>query len=95
MNLTDIEKKMMDGVFGTGIQDAMRILVTVGEIYGADRMIPVSSCHMVGLSYLVSGEEHIEWITDLLQGGARFKVLSSTNPCSVDFDQWRDMGLPY
>lgn len=94
MNLTDREKKMMDGVLGTGPQSAMRLLVTLGEIYGAERMIPASSCHVGGRSYLISGEENIEWMTDLLDGGARFQVFTSTNPCSVDFDQWKEMGLP-
>lgn len=94
MNLTDKEKKMLDGIFGTGPQNAMRLLVTLGEIYSAERLIPVSSCHVGGRSYLISGEENIEWMTDLLNGGARFQVLTSTNPCSVDFDQWREMGIP-
>ena len=94
MNLSDNEKKMLDGDFGSGPQSAMRLLVTLGEIYYAERMIPVSSCHVGGRSYLVSGEENIEWMTDLMEGGARFKVTTSTNPCSVDFDQWEKMGLP-
>jgi predicted aconitase len=94
MNLTDREKKMMDGVFGTGPQSAMRLLVALGEIYDAKRMIPVSSCHLGGRSYLVSGEENIEWMTSLFDGGGRFQVFTSTNPCSVDFDQWKEMGLP-
>jgi len=94
MNLADREKKMLDGVFGAGPQSAMRLLVTLGEIYGAERMIPVFSCHVGGRSYLVSGEENIEWMTDLLDGGARFQVFTSTNPCSVDFDQWKEMDLP-
>src|SRR4030042_2868365 len=72
----------------------MRLLVTLGEIYGAERMIPVSSCHVGGRSYLISGEENIEWMNDLFEGGARFQVLNSTNPCSVDFDQWQRMGVP-
>ncbi len=94
MNLTDKEKKMLDGVWGMGPQSAMRLLVTLGEIYGAQRMIPVSSCHVGGRSYLISGEENIEWMNDLLNGGARFQVFTSTNPCSVDFQQWQKMGLP-
>jgi predicted aconitase len=74
-------KKIMDDVFGTGPQSAMRLLVTLGEIYGAERMIPVSSCHVGGRGYLTSGEENIKWMTDLLRGGARFQVFTSTNPC--------------
>lgn len=94
MNLTDQEKRMLDGVLGVGPQSAMRLLVTLGEIYEARRMIPVSSCHVGGRSYLISGEENIEWMNDLLNGGARFQVFTSTNPCSVDFEQWQKMGLP-
>jgi len=37
MKLTDEEKKMLDGVLGTGPQSAMRLLVTLGEIYDAKR----------------------------------------------------------
>lgn len=85
---------MLDGHFGAGPQNALRLLVTLGEIYGARRMIPVSSCHVGGRSYLISGEENIEWMADLWQGGARFQVFTSTNPCSVDFEQWAKMGLP-
>jgi predicted aconitase len=94
MNLTDHEKKMLDGVMGTGPQHAMRLLVTLGEIYEAPRMIPVSSCHVGGRSYLVSGEENIEWMTELYEGGARLNVFTSTNPCSCDLAQWQKMGLP-
>jgi hypothetical protein len=94
MKLTDEEKKMLDGVLGTGPQSAMRLLVTLGEIYGAERMIPVSSCHAGGRSYLISGEENIEWMNDLRSGGAYFRVFTSTNPCSVDMERWKEMGLP-
>ncbi|MGB9697750.1 MAG: aconitase X [Thermodesulfobacteriota bacterium] len=94
MQLRDKEKQMLDGAFGPGPQAAMRLLVTLGEIYGARRMIPVTSCHVGGRSYLISGEENIEWMNDLWQGGARFQVFTSTNPCSVDFEQWPKMGLP-
>jgi predicted aconitase len=94
MQLTDREKQMLDGAFGPGPQSALRLLVTLGEIYGAQRMIPVSSCHVGGRSYLVSGEENIEWMSDLWQGGARFQVFTSTNPCSVDFELWQELGIP-
>ena len=94
MKLTDEEKNMLDGVRGTGPQSAMRLLVTLGEIYGAERMIPVSSCHAGGRSYLISGEENVEWMNDLRSGGAHFRVFTSTNPCSVDMERWKEMGVP-
>ena len=80
MNLTDREKRMLDGDFGTGPQSAMRLLATLGEIYGAERMIPVSSCHVGGRSYLISGEENIEWMTDLLNGRGPLSSLHFHQP---------------
>ena len=76
MNLADREKKMLDGLFGTGPQSAMRLLVTLGEIYGAERTIPVSSCHVGGRSYLIFGEENIEWMNDLLKEERVFRFSS-------------------
>ncbi len=94
MQLTDREKEMLDGALGTGPQAAMRLLTMLGGIYDAKRMIPVSSCHVGGRSYTVSGEENVEWMTELYEGGGRFQVLTSTNACCCDFDQWQKMGLP-
>ncbi len=94
MNLNDSEKRMLDGGMGRGPQSAMRLLTTLGVVYGAERMVPVSSCHVGGRSYLISGEENIEWMADLIEGGARFRVFTSTNPCSADLEQWEKMGLP-
>ena len=94
MKLADNEQKMLDGVFGTGPQNAMRLLVTLGTIYDAERMIPVTSCHVGGRSFLISGQENIDWMTDLYEGGARFQIFTSTNPCSCDFGLWKEMGLP-
>lgn len=86
MILTDKEQKMLDGGFGKGVQHAMRLLLTLGTIFDAEWMIPVSSCHVGGRSFLISGQENIDWMTELYEGGARFQVFTSTNPCSCDFE---------
>jgi len=33
MQLTDEEKRMLDGDFGAGVQKAMRMIVKVGELF--------------------------------------------------------------
>jgi predicted aconitase len=60
MKLSDNEQKMMDGVYGTGQQNTMRLLVTLGTVFDAQRMIPVTSCHVGGRSFLISGQENID-----------------------------------
>jgi phosphomecalonate degydratase large subunit len=84
MKLTDEEKKMLDGVRGTSPQSAIRLLVTLGEIYGAERMIPVSSCHAGGRSYLISGEENLEWMNDLRSGGRRWGYRRNSSQTSAE-----------
>jgi hypothetical protein len=80
MNLTDHEKKMLDGGFGSGPQTAVRLLVTLGEVYEAKRMIPVSSCHVGGRTYLISGEESIEWMTASTREGPAFRPTPPRTP---------------
>jgi predicted aconitase len=94
MQLTDQEKKMLDGVFGTGPQDAMQLLMTLGTVYNAERMIPVTTCHLGGRNVLLGGQENIDWMTDLYEGGARFRVFTSWNAGCCDFNLWKEMGLP-
>ncbi|MFH1757344.1 MAG: aconitase X catalytic domain-containing protein [Pseudomonadota bacterium] len=94
MKLTDREKKMLDGGFGKGPQDAMQLLKTLGTVYDAERMIPVTTCHLGGRNVLLGGQENIDWMTDLYEGGARFQVFTSWNAGCCDFELWREMGLP-
>ena len=47
MRLTPRQKALRDR--GTGAQrTAMRLLIALGEIYGADRLLPVKSAHVAG-----------------------------------------------
>jgi predicted aconitase len=57
MKLTDHEKKMLDGAFGRGPQDAMQLLITLGTVYDAERMIPVTTCHLGGRNVLLGGRK--------------------------------------
>ena len=56
MYLTKEEEKLLDGEYGEIKEKMFRILVVIGDIYGADRMIPVSSCQISGVSYKSIGE---------------------------------------
>jgi predicted aconitase len=51
MDLNDEEKRMLGGDLGSGYQKAMEILVALGEIYGSEKMSPVTSAHVSSCSY--------------------------------------------
>jgi hypothetical protein len=39
---------------------ALKVLVTLGEAYGADRLVEIASAHVVGSSYQIAGEAGID-----------------------------------
>jgi len=51
MELIVEEQRMLSGEIGDGCQLAMEILVEVGEVYGAQRMVPMESTHIVLSAY--------------------------------------------
>ena len=94
MYLTPEEERMYAGEEGAGVQSAMELLVTLGDFYGAPRLIKIVSAHASARTYKLGKEYKIQWMQDLVDGGARFRVLTTLNPGQVDFERWKEMGLP-
>ncbi len=93
MYLTGEEERMLEGGYGSGLEKAMEILVALGEIYHADKLIPVSSAHMAG-NFGVLGNEGVEWLEEFAETGVKAKVFTTVNPQCFDFEFWREMGVP-
>lgn len=92
MRLTDEEKRMQDGEFGEPVKLAMDILVALGEINGAEKMVPVKSAHCAGLSLKSHGIAGTEWAEDLARSGAKTVVPTTMNVVGVD--RSRDLNMP-
>ncbi|MEM2105348.1 MAG: aconitase X catalytic domain-containing protein [Candidatus Bathyarchaeia archaeon] len=84
MYLTKEEERIYDGEHGWANQVCMKILVRLGELFGADRLIPISSAHVSGVSYKTLGDAPSEFLEALAESNARAKVKATTNPHSVD-----------
>jgi len=84
MHLTRQEEKMLDGEYGWANQVSMKILVRLGELFGATRLIPVQSAHLSGVSYKHMGDASIDFLTALAEGGGKAQTLSTLNPSSFD-----------
>ncbi|MDL5501946.1 MAG: aconitase X, partial [Candidatus Methanoperedens sp.] len=65
MYLTPEEEKIFNGERGPTYQKAIEILVALGDIYDADRLIPIRSAQIAGVSYKTIGDAGLEWISDL------------------------------
>jgi len=94
MQLNEQEQKMFDGGSGEATAQSMEILVALGRIYGAKRMVPVSSVQVSGVSYKTIGEAGLQYLQDLVSKGARVTVPSFLNPAGMDIEQWQEMGVP-
>ncbi len=85
MYLTPEEEKMLSGEHGAGLQKAMEILVSIGDIYDAERLIDVSKVQISGVSYKTVGDAGLEFLEDI-SSDARIKVLATLNPAGVDLE---------
>lgn len=94
MHLTSEEKALLAGDQGRAARKAMEILVALGEIYGAERMIPVTSVQIAGVSYDNLGEAGLEFLQDMADGGGRVNVLTTLNPAGMDVENWPALGIP-
>jgi predicted aconitase len=93
MDLTAEENEMLSGSRGWATQKAMQILVALGEIYGAERMIPATSVQIAGVSYDNLGEAGLQFLSEMADGGGRVRVLTTLNPAGMDMENWRTLGI--
>lgn len=93
MKLTRNEQGMLDGVQGRATQKAMEILITLGRIYGAAQLIPVSSVQISGVSYANLGEAGLAFLSEMAAGGGRARVVTTLNPAGMDIENWQQLGI--
>jgi predicted aconitase len=92
MFLTRDEEAMLAGQKGEGARTAMELLVALGDIYEAKRLISISSAHLSGVSYKTIGEGGIEFLEGL-STDTRVTVPTTLNPAGMDRQRWREMGI--
>ncbi|MCK4613595.1 MAG: aconitase X catalytic domain-containing protein [Thermoplasmata archaeon] len=94
MYLTNEEEGIIEGEQGEVPARMFRLLVRLGDIYGADRMIPVGSVQVAGVSYKSIGDPGTEFLEDMAAKGAKVKVLTYLNPAGMDLEDWKTLGFP-
>ncbi len=93
MDLTVEEQALLAGEAGRATQKAMEILNALGAIYGAARLIPVTSVQISGVSYANLGEAGLEFLAEMAEGGGRVRVLTTLNPAGMDVENWQALGI--
>ncbi len=84
MYLSKYEEAMLHGDYGDAIARAMQVVVKVGDVLKADRLIEIETAHIAGVSYLTIGDPGLEYLEDLAKSSARFHVFTTVNPVGID-----------
>ena len=92
MYLTKEEERMLDGEEGYAVKKSMEILVALGDIYGAEKLIIVGSVQVAGVSYHNLGDAGLEFLNELARDG-KVKVLTTLNPAGMDLKDWKKLGI--
>ncbi|MBS7623488.1 aconitase X catalytic domain-containing protein [Candidatus Bathyarchaeota archaeon] len=94
MYLSNEEERILDGEEGGAAATAMKLLVTIGDMFDAERLIPIGSAQVSGISYKTIGDAGLEFIEGFAEDGARASVHTTINPAGMDLENWREMGVP-
>ncbi|MFH1240107.1 MAG: aconitase X catalytic domain-containing protein [Candidatus Diapherotrites archaeon] len=92
MKLTSEEKEMLEGQHGNAVKKSMEIIVALGEIFGAEKLIPVTSVQIAGVSYSNLGEAGLEFLDEMAKDG-KVKVFTTLNPAGMDMENWEALGI--
>lgn len=84
MYLTQEEERIYDGEYGWANQISMKILVRLGELFNATKLIPICSAHVSGVSYKTLGDAPAEFLQAIADADGKAKVKTTLNPQSFD-----------
>ncbi len=92
MHLTKQEERILDGEEGYAAQKSMQILAALGDIFGADKLIPIKSVQVAGVSYHNLGDAGLDYLSRLAEDG-RVRVPTFLNPAGMDMVDWKKLGI--
>jgi predicted aconitase len=90
MYLSPDEEKMLAGKNGETLQKMLELLVALGKVFGAERLVKIRSAQVSGASYKTIGEYGLAWLSSL---DARAVVPAVLNPIGMPRGRWQEMGI--
>ena len=91
VTLSDADRAMLEGQGGRAAAIALRIVLRMAAIAGADRLIDVTQAHIDGCIY--TGPAGLAFARLFEQWGGRVRIPTSLNAISVDRRHWRRQGV--
>lgn len=92
LELSEFDRSALTGAIGPGAQMAMSIIVRMGEVLQAERLIDITQAHIDSTIYL--GEAGLEFAERLAGHRAKVRVPTTLNVSAVDENGWREWAVP-
>ncbi len=92
MELSKEDEGILKGAQGEGKKRAMELLVALGEINDAQRLIPITSAQVSGVSYKTIGDHGLNFLSEWASSGVKVTAKTTLNPAGVDTDIADELG---
>jgi len=90
MLLDNDDERILAGEEGETRQKMLELLVALGKVFGAERLVPIASAQVSGASYKTIGKYGLEWLNSL---DAKAVVPAVLNPIGMPRTRWQEMGV--
>jgi predicted aconitase len=90
MYLDPEDERILAGEQGETRQKMLELLVALGKVFGAERLVPIRSAQVSGASYKTIGEYGLAWLSTL---DAKAVVPAVLNPIGMPRGRWQEMGI--
>jgi len=90
MQLDPEDERILAGEEGETRQKMLELLVALGKVFGAERLVPIKSAQVSGASYKTIGKYGLDWLTSL---DAKAVVPAVLNPIGMPRTRWEEMGI--
>jgi predicted aconitase len=90
MHLDPEDERILAGEQGETRQKMLELLVALGKVFGAEKLVPIRSAQVSGASYKTIGEYGLQWLSTL---DAKAVVPAVLNPIGMPRGRWQEMGI--
>ena len=90
MQLDPEDERILAGEDGETRQKMLELLVALGKVFGAERLVPIKSPQVSGASYKTIGKYGLDWLSSL---DAKAVVPAVLNPIGMPRTRWQEMGV--
>ena len=84
---------MLNGEMGEAISKSFELIVKIGDLNDADKLIPIKNAQIAGVSYYTVGESIFSFLELFSKDKIKVKVPSWLNPAGMDSVKWKEMGI--